>query len=198
VRLILFSGFLGAGKTVSILSASAYLRKLCRRVVILENEVGAVAYDEALLKEDDVEVRNLLAGCICCTLSLELVEELERIRREHAPDVVLFEPTGIAFPDRILKVVRFAGVEVESAAVVTIVDAERYESILKVAPHLAESQIAAADVLLISKTDLVTAERAAAVAAALAALNPKAPVKASPFGLPPGDAFTFWEGVFGG
>ena len=72
-ELYITAGFLGAGKTTAILSASAWLLKRARKLVILENEVGDIAYDEALLKSNGMEVKNLLSGCICCTLSLDLI-----------------------------------------------------------------------------------------------------------------------------
>jgi G3E family GTPase len=89
---MLFSGFLGAGKTVSILSASAYLlRRFPERdrtgapLVVPENEIGDMPYDASLLRSQGIETRNLLSGCICCTLSLELVEELRLIEARYAP-----------------------------------------------------------------------------------------------------------------
>ena len=206
MKLILFSGFLGAGKTTAVLSASRYLllkmhaegvdMESRERVplVILENEIGEIAYDEALLRSGGLEVRNLLSGCICCTLTVDLILELREIRDKYNPEYVIFEPSGAAFPDRILDTVSRSGVEPEWSLVVTIVDAHRFPKLMKVIPHLIEKQIAGANAVLISKTDLIGPQETDQVLNEVKRINEKARVYISPYGCPDADAL--WEEVF--
>jgi G3E family GTPase len=208
MKLILFSGFLGAGKTVSILSASAYLLRRFPHdngtagaagqvpLVILENEIGEAPYDESLLRSQGLEIRNLLSGCICCTLSLDLVGELRWIEERYAPRVVVFEPTGMAFPDRILETLHRADVVLEGETVVTLVDTTRFDRLLRIVPHLVKSQIACANTILLSKTDLISETETEEIRSCVREINPEASIRVAPFGLAPEDADAFWKEVF--
>ena len=206
MKLVLFSGFLGAGKTTSVLSASLFLLRrmgecgLCDKttgrtpLVILENEVGDVAYDEALLRNSGLEVKNLLSGCICCTLSTDLIIELEDIRHKYNPVYVIFEPSGAAFPDRIQDSVSQCGIEIEWFRIVTIVDVQRYSGLMTVVPNLIEKQIAAADTILISKTDLLPEPQQIKVMEQIRKVNGRASVYKSPYGAIDGNLL--WAEVF--
>ena len=198
MKLILFSGFLGAGKTTSILSAAAFLMRNARGqnpLVILENEIGDIAYDEVLLQSGGLEVRNLLSGCICCTLSLNLIEELIEIERKYEPEFIIFEPTGAAFPQRIMESVSMSNVQLEGATIVTVVDAQRLDKLMTIVPNLIGGQIASADAILISKTDLVSEAQEEEAMETIQAHNAKAVIRKSPFGSLDADAL--WEEVLG-
>ena len=94
-ELYLISGVLGAGKTT-------LLQKLLRegfagqKVALVENDFGAVSLDAKLLKSGGYTVKELRAGCICCTLNGNFVSALVSLLRRVQPDVVLIEPSGVA------------------------------------------------------------------------------------------------------
>ncbi|MDR2610799.1 MAG: cobalamin biosynthesis protein P47K [Clostridiales Family XIII bacterium] len=183
MKLIIFSGFLGAGKTVSILSLARYLSEAGdgetskgygSKAVILENEVGDVNYDQSMLRKSGYEIINMLAGCICCTLSNDLLTQLREFIPWYNPEYVIFEPTGVAYPEAISETAKESGVELEWVRTVTVVDAARYEAIGDMVPHLMEAQIGAADTVLLNKVDLTDAKEIAAIREAVAGINPGA------------------------
>jgi G3E family GTPase len=183
MKLIIFSGFLGSGKTVTILSFAEYLSRLNEenppygydsKAVIFENEIGDVDYDRSLLRKSGYEIINMLAGCICCTLSSDLITQLREFVPRYNPEYVIFEPTGIAFPEAISDVANQSDAEIEWVRTVTVVDVSRYDEIMELVPHLMEAQVGAADTVLLNKIDLATADEIAAIKTDVAKLNPDA------------------------
>lgn len=87
----IISGFLGTGKTTFL---NKYIPLLSGVTAVVENEFGEVGLDGALLK-DDIPVKELSAGCICCTLALDLAEGITDIVHKYKPDRILIEPSGI-------------------------------------------------------------------------------------------------------
>ncbi|MDR1068918.1 MAG: cobalamin biosynthesis protein P47K [Clostridiales Family XIII bacterium] len=183
MKLIIFSGFLGSGKTVSILSLAKYLSGknggraaagYGAKAVILENEVGDVNYDQSMLRKSGYEIINMLAGCICCTLSNDLMTQLREFVPWYNPEYVIFEPTGLAYPEAISETAKESGVELEWVRTVTVVDALRYGAIMEMAPKLMEAQIGAADTILLNKIDAADADELAAVRRGIPAINPNA------------------------
>ena len=85
------SGFLGTGKTTFL---NKYIPLLPGFTAVVENEFGEVGLDGALLQED-IPVKELSAGCICCTLALDLKEGIIDIAKKYKPDRILIEPSGI-------------------------------------------------------------------------------------------------------
>ena len=163
MKLYIFSGFLGSGKTLSIISFAQYLTKDAKegddsgakKLAVLENEIGKVNFDDTLLKGSNLEVLNLLSGCICCTLTTDLIETLNELNERYSPENVIFEPTGLAFPDRIVENVEKHAENIETIKTITIADAERWDKLFIVTPMLIEAQLKAADIILLNKVDLI-------------------------------------------
>jgi G3E family GTPase len=184
MKLIIFSGFLGAGKTVAITSLARYLTSASEggnglapgtKAVIIENEIGDVSFDKSMLRGEGHEVLNLMAGCICCSLSGDLLTTLRETVPWYNPDYVIFEPTGLAFPEKILEVIE-SEENIEWIKTVTVVDANRYKKLADRAPLLIEAQIKNADTIFINKIDLVDEGELGEVADAVRALNPDADI----------------------
>ena len=87
----IISGFLGTGKTTFL---NQYLPLLPGLTAVVENEFGEVGLDGTLISED-VPVKELSAGCICCSLALDLQQGLVEIANKYKPDRILIEPSGI-------------------------------------------------------------------------------------------------------
>ena len=87
----IISGFLGTGKTTFL---NKYLPLLPGLTAVVENEFGEVGLDGALLK-DDIPVKELSAGCICCSLALDLQVGIAEIAERFKPDRIIIEPSGI-------------------------------------------------------------------------------------------------------
>jgi G3E family GTPase len=185
MKLIIFSGFLGAGKTVAITSLARYLSAggagtgtaagTSTKAVIIENEIGDVSFDKSILRSEGHEVLNLMAGCICCSLSGDLLTTLRETVPWYNPDYVIFEPTGLAFPEKILEVIE-SEENIEWIRTVTVVDANRYKRLADQTPLLIEAQIKNADTILINKIDLVDESELREVKESVRGINPDAEV----------------------
>ncbi|MDL2226483.1 GTP-binding protein [Deltaproteobacteria bacterium OttesenSCG-928-M10] len=156
MRLILLTGFLGSGKTTAMLSLARHLSRDRdpKSIVIIENEIGEANVDGELLAGSAYEVRDLTAGCICCTLSGQLIGALEEIRRELKPEWLLIEATGIAH-QTIADVISQSVPGLTPFSIV-LADAPRWEELMENLPMLITTQVENADVVLINKVDAVS------------------------------------------
>ena len=103
MRILVLSGFLGSGKTSLLMGLARFLAKDADekdppRVIILENEAGAQGVDDTLLRSQGFQVENLFAGCACCTVGSELIQSISYIEEKFAPDWLILETTGLAYP----------------------------------------------------------------------------------------------------
>ncbi|MDR1079641.1 MAG: GTP-binding protein [Deltaproteobacteria bacterium] len=157
MRIILFTGFLGSGKTTVLLNLAEYLARTTEggggKVVIIENEIGDVNVDGKLLSGSSFETRDLTSGCICCTLSGELVRALQEIQESIKPSWILIEATGLAHQTIADTIGRALPSTVPMSVVV--VDAERWEELYDSIPILISAQVERADLILINKIDSV-------------------------------------------
>ena len=159
MRLLLFSGFLGSGKTTIVIKLARFAVERGRKVAILVNEIGEVGIDNQLMRQLDMNVWELLNGCICCTLSADLVSTLQQLDADYSPDLVIIEPSGAADPKSILSALPYyKGTPLESMYTISVLDPLRLEMLLEVMTPLIVSQIRHADLILISKCDLAKPE----------------------------------------
>ena len=176
------TGFLGSGKTT--LLQHLLRAEDMQRTVVLINELGEIGLDHLLVQRVDESVVLLQSGCICCSIRDDLSGALRSLlsRRERAEipdfDRIVIETTGLADPAPILYTLASEPVvrhHFRVANVITTVDA------VNAALHLSQNpeglkQVAVADRLVITKTDLAQADEIAAVRATLLRLNPSAEV----------------------
>jgi G3E family GTPase len=153
VRLLLIGGFLGSGKTTLLLEVARRLAADSAKIAIIENEVGEVGIDGQYLRREGLEVQEMFGGCICCTLSVDLVTTLKKLDRSFQPERVILEATGVARPGDIVSTVRRYASMVDDIQVLVLVDGPRYEMLLEVMNPLVTAQIGAADMVVINKID---------------------------------------------
>src|SRR5712664_3034850 len=185
IPLTVLTGFLGAGKT-SLLNRLIHEPALAETAVII-NEFGEIGLDHLLVKPVREGVVLLQSGCLCCTLRGDLVDALEQLLRDLDNGRVVFrriilETTGLADPAPVLQTAMahpYLVMRYRLDGVVTLIDAINGLSTLD---QHAESikQVAMADRLVLSKTDLLTnpalREKQERLVARLRALNPAAPI----------------------
>ena len=177
MKVLILGGFLGSGKTTLLLSLARYLVDSSSsgsvyKVVILENEVGREGIDDKLLRGNGFNVENLFNGCACCTLAGELVSAAYEIEKEYAPDWLIVETTGLAYPGLIQDNLS-AGIGMESR-VCTVVDVSRWKRLMNAMRELFVGQTERADVVLMNKTDLVSEQVLNDVERDIAKMNPDA------------------------
>jgi G3E family GTPase len=174
MRLVLVAGFLGSGKTTLLEHIARQLTAAGRKIAIIENEAGEIGIDGNYLHQNGLEVQELYGGCICCTLSVDLVVTLQKVHRLFAPEVVLLEPTGLARPGDIIAAVGKNMPEVILYQVVVLVDAIRFEMLMSMLTPLLTAQIETADIVAINKIDEVDQAVLEPITERIRELNPHA------------------------
>jgi G3E family GTPase len=177
MHLLLFSGFLGSGKTSLLIPVAKLAVQSGRRVAIIVNEIGDIGIDNQLMGHLGLNVWELVAGCICCTLSGDLVNTLEKLDEGYSPDLVMIEASGAADPHAVLTMLpHYHGRPLLSARTVSVLDPLRLPILMEVMTPLITSQIAHADVVVISKTDVATGQELENARATARHINPAAHV----------------------
>jgi G3E family GTPase len=155
MHLVTISGFLGTGKTTLILNIveAAVARGI--RVAILVNEIGEIGIDDQLFGQHDLNVQQLLNGCVCCSLSKDLPRTLEELVEVYDPELAILEPSGAADLIKVLAALRYyRGKPLSSQTRITLLDPLRLEKLKAVVGPLIISQMKGADHLLLTKADL--------------------------------------------
>ena len=197
------SGFLGAGKT-TVLSHILNNRQGKKVAVIVNdmseiNIDSAIVQNEVSLNRSEEKLVEMSNGCICCTLREDLLEEVNKLAQDGRFDYLVIESTGISEPLPVAETFTFADKDEVSLSdvanldtMVTVVDAVNFIKDYEEAKYLQETgeslgeddersvadllvdQVEFADVILVSKTDLVESEAIERLMAILKTLNTKA------------------------
>ncbi len=175
VPILLVAGFLGAGKTTLVSHLLSHAEG--RRIAAVVNDFGAIDIDAALIAQSTGTVISLKNGCICCSLQGDLMRTLAGLMRQApAPDAIVIETSGASDPAEIVRnlldPVIYAATPLDT--VVSVIDARH----LADRPDLADdalwrSQLAAADFVVVAKTDLVDEAELASIRALVARWKPQ-------------------------
>ncbi len=176
--LIILAGFLGSGKTTLL---RYIIQHTDRKIAVLMNEFGELGVDTETINKENIAVKELLEGCVCCSLQGEFRAAINEIIDLYHPELILVETTGIAEADNLVLDVDKSLRRVSLDAVVTIVDADGLIRFPSLQGNIL-LQIKAADLLLLNKVDLVSALVAKKLEQQLRAANPRAPIIATSYG----------------
>lgn len=158
-KVYLITGFLGSGKT-TLLKRILGWQKNISDTVILVNEFGEVGLDGALLSGAGSNVIELTSGCICCTLTADLLRCLSDIQDKFNPSQIIIESSGVADPAAVVtlladsKLADFMAVE----KVICVLDAD-YWDVRENFGSVFFSQLETANLILLNKIDLVESDR---------------------------------------
>ncbi len=172
--LTVVTGYLGAGKTTLV---NHMLRHADgRRIMVLVNDFGDIAIDADLIESQDGDTLTLANGCICCSMGGDLFYALsDALDRNPRPDHLVIEASGVADPKRISEIAR-AEPELRLDGTIALADAPGFESQVsdaRIGSSVAR-QIAAADLVVVSKGDLQTPEGLSRLKQRLTMLAPAA------------------------
>jgi G3E family GTPase len=177
MHLLLVTGFLGSGKTTLMLGLARAAQNAGRRTAIIVNEIGEIGIDNQLMRQLQLDVWELFNGCICCTLTADLVSTLQKLDADYAPDLVMVEPSGAADPGNLLRALPYyKGRPLESIRWVAVLDPLRLPMLLEILTPLITAGIRQADCLIISKADLATQNELAQAIRATREINPQSPL----------------------
>ncbi|MGF3103316.1 CobW family GTP-binding protein [Rossellomorea sp. DUT-2] len=176
----ILSGFLGSGKTTLLKDLLQALKDQNKKPAVLMNELGSVSIDSDEV-EKDTALRELLDGCICCTISEKLESQLQELLFNENFDVLVIETTGAAHPvevvDSILSPL-FAN-QFEFRGIVTVVDGLQWKNRGEFSPavlQLMREQIRHAEYIVANKMDLLTEMEQGTFSYELQQINPNAKV----------------------
>ena len=181
-KIDIFSGFLGAGKTTLI-------KKLIResfagqKVVLIENEFGEIGIDGGFLKESGIQINELNAGCICCSLVGDFRAALQQVVEQYHPDRIVIEPSGVGKLSDVTRAVEGVAehLDVQLSSFVTVADVNKVKMYMKNFGEFYDDQISHASCIILSRTQNATEEKIAAAVAMLREKNPTATIVTTPW-----------------
>ena len=152
IKVDIFSGFLGAGKTTLIkkLIEEAYKGE---KLVLIENEFGEIGIDGGFLKDAGVEINEMNSGCICCSLVGDFGKALEQVIEKFQPERILIEPSGVGKLSDIITAVENLELEdVQLNGFTTVVDAKKAKIYMKNFGEFFNNQVEHASSIILSHT----------------------------------------------
>ena len=176
-KIDIFSGFLGAGKTTLI-------KKLIKesfagqKVVLIENEFGEIGIDGGFLKESGIQINELNAGCICCSLVGDFRTALQQVVEQYHPDRIVIEPSGVGKLSDVTRAVEGVAehLDVQLNSFVTVADVNKVKMYMKNFGEFYDDQISHASCIILSRTQNATEEKISAAVAMLREKNPTATI----------------------
>lgn len=153
IKIDIFSGFLGAGKTTLIkkLLEEAFKGE---RVVLIENEFGEIGIDGGFLKDAGIEITEMNSGCICCSLVGDFGRALTKVIEKYHPERILIEPSGVGKLSDVMAAVQKITIdgEIELNSLVTIVNGLRCKVFMKNFGEFFLNQVEYAKTIILSRT----------------------------------------------
>lgn len=178
IEIYILTGFLGSGKTTLLQQLLISSKQKGLRAGVIINEIGKIAVDSSLI-DDKTPLKELLDGCVCCTIQDQFEQQLGHMIKNENVDVIYIETTGVARPFEVFDTCLsplFADL-VDLRGVITVVDLFRYQQLEYLPLNMQDlflEQIKFADFLILNKIDLMTEEEVGKYLFQIQAFNPKA------------------------
>lgn len=176
-KIDIFSGFLGAGKTRLI--KKLIDEKLYKEnIVIIENEFGEISIDGATLKKSNVKVKEINAGCICCTVNGDFNKSIKEIMENFTPNRIIIEPSGVAKLSEILDIFKNHELkeQISINMVITLVDVLKFNTYINNFSDFYKNQIINAKTITLTRVEGLSSENLINIIENIKKLNPKASI----------------------
>ncbi len=180
MKIDIFSGFLGAGKTTLIkkLIKEAYKGE---KLVLMENEFGEIGVDGGFMKEAGIQITEMNSGCICCSLVGDFAKALKQVKEQYNPDRILIEPSGVGKLSDVTKAVLRANIEgAEINSATTVVNAAKCKMYMKNFGEFFNDQVENAGCIVLSHAENLSEEKLNETIALLREHNATAQIVATP------------------
>ena len=153
IKIDIFSGFLGAGKTFLIkklIKDGAYNEN----IAIVENEFGEVSIDALILRDSNIKVKEINSGCFCCEVTGDFKEAVLEVINKYNPSRIIIEPSGVARLTDIIKIFKEEKLrdKTEIDILITVIDPEKFDIYLRNFKDFYEDQIQNTKKIVLSRT----------------------------------------------
>ena len=181
MKIDIYSGFLGAGKTTLIrkMISEAYRGE---KLVLIENEFGEIGIDSGFLQDAGINITEMNSGCICCSLVGDFGKALNQVISEYQPDRIVIEPSGVGkLSDVVAAVRKVTNDDVTLGYTVAVVDATKVKVYMKNFGEFYNNQIETASTIVLSRTDNIAQEKLDAAVSLLREHNADAALVTTPW-----------------
>lgn len=180
MKVLVVSGFLGAGKTTFI---KELIRRTKQDLVVMENEYGQTDLDSKdLSASGDVDVWEMMEGCVCCTMKDSFAASVVTISSALAPDYLVVEPTGAAQLSRVMEnLSQISYEQIQILPPVVVVPPVSLAAHSRDFPEIFPDQISAAGTVVFSKAEGADPDFLADARRRVESINPRAAVVATPY-----------------
>ncbi len=201
MRILVVSGFLGAGKTT-------FIKELARRTredfSVMENEYGQVGIDGQLLAEKEMpesgeedagklNIWELTEGCICCSMKSDFASSILTIANTIDPEYLIVEPTGVGMLSNVMNNIRLIQYErISLLSPITILDGNSFERYCREFPDIYRDQIASAGCVLVSKMEGADRQTLEQLEQSIRQINPDAEIFTTHYSANPN---SWWESL---
>ena len=201
MRILVVSGFLGAGKTT-------FIKELARRTredfSVMENEYGQVGIDGQLLAEKEMpesgeedagklNIWELTEGCICCSMKSDFASSILTITNTIDPEYLIVEPTGVGMLSNVMNNIRLIQYErISLLSPITILDGNSFERYCREFPDIYRDQIASAGCVLVSKMEGADRQTLEQLEQSIRQINPDAEIFTTHYSANPD---SWWESL---
>ena len=173
IPITVFTGYLGSGKTTIIINLVKQL-PADYKLVLLKNEFGSIDVDSQLAKENNIQVKEMLNGCLCCVLVGKLENALKEILAKYTPERIIIETSGSAYPGPIAWEIRRLQDYLKLDGIVTVIDALNFPG-YKDKSYTAKLQAKETDLILINKHENIPEVKLDKVLDDVYDINPSTP-----------------------
>ncbi len=190
MKIDIYSGFLGAGKTTLIkkMIQEAYKDQ---KLVLIENEFGEIGIDGGFLQDAGINITEMNSGCICCSLVGDFGKALTQVIEQYHPDRIIIEPSGVGkLSDVIGAVQKVTSDEVTLGYTVAVCDAGKVKVYMKNFGEFYNNQIETASTIILSRTDALPQAKLDTAVALIREHNHKATIVTTPWGALTGEQLT--------
>ena len=177
VKIDIFSGFLGAGKTYLIkklINEGVYNNN----IAIIENEFGEVSIDALILRDSNIKVKEINSGCICCEVTGDFKEAILEVINKYNPSKLIIEPSGVAKLTDIIKIFNEPKLrdKVQIDNVITVIDPEKFQMYIKNFKDFYEDQILNTKKIILSRTQNIKESNLQNILLEIKKLNKRVPI----------------------
>ena len=181
IKIDIFSGFLGAGKTTLIkkLVKEAYAGE---KIVLIENEFGEIGIDGGFLADAGIEITEMNSGCICCSLVGDFSKALTKVAEEFSPERIVIEPSGVGKLSDVIRAVESANLkDAVLNSYTAVADVNKCKMYMKNFGEFYNDQISAASAIVLSHTGAAPEHKISDCITLLREKNPDAVIVTTPW-----------------